>query len=150
MAHKRIDLETSLVAPELHAKLFRVDTYGLNCHTSPAYERTVEYVTELTEAVINVGVFTPVLIDRKITVIAGHGLVDVAIRIGLDDIPAIRIGDLSVEELEIFAKSMARYFNIAELEHETYLTEARQLHMILALTQTANDDQSRVSEKKSA
>ncbi len=125
MANKHIDLETSLVARELRDKLFRVDTYSLHCHTSSAYERSVDYVSNLTAAVINVGVFTPVLVDDKNTVIAGHGLVDAAMRIGLEDIPALRIEDLSTGELEIYENSMARYFSIAELEHEVYLTEAR-------------------------
>lgn len=150
MTKARPDLETSLVARELRDRLFRVDTYSLSCHTSPAYERSVDYVTNLTVAVINVGVFTPILVDGKNTVIAGHGLVDAAMRIGLEVIPALKIEDLSAGELDIYAKSMARYFNIAELDQRVFLAEARKMRVILALKQTANDDQSDESELMSS
>ncbi len=146
MTSEKIDLETSLVAPELRDKLFRVDAYRLSCRTSPAYERSVDYVSNLTEAMIRVGVFTPVLIDSKHTIIAGHGLVDAATRIGLEDIPALRVEDLSVDELDIYAKSMARYFGIAELDHETYLAETQQVRMILSMAQVVIDGQSGGSE----
>lgn len=139
MAEERIDLETSLVAPELHDRLFRVDPYSLDCHMSPANERSVAYVTELTEAVINVGVFTPVLIVRKNIILAGHGLVDAATRIGLDDIPALRIEDLDVDEWEIYTKSMARFLSLGEVPYETFLTEARKIMEIKALYDVAND-----------
>ena len=150
MTNKKVDLETSLVAQELWDRLLRVDPYALDCQFSPAAERSVEYVTELTNAVINIGVFTPVLVDENDIVVAGHGLVDAATRIGLEDIPAIRIEGLSAEEWEIYTKSMARFFSLGEVPFETFLSEARPIMELKAIYDVANDNNDGTDELTAA
>lgn len=139
MTINKVDLETSLVAQELWDKIFRVDPHELDCQFLSGSERSEEYITKLADAVINIDAFTPVLIDKRNRVIAGHGLVDAAIRIGLEDIPAIRIEGLSAEEWGIYANSMAHFFSLDELSFETFRAEAQKIIELKAVYDAAND-----------
>jgi ParB-like chromosome segregation protein Spo0J len=140
MAERRLDLETSLVAPELRGRLFRVDPRRLvsKLPASKHCDRTL--VARLVEGLIAIGVMTPVLLDGDGNVIAGHGLVAAAIQLDLDDIPAIDHDGLSLSERKAFAKSMARFFNDAGLDAQALRAEVRQAMVLTALLETAAED----------
>mgnify|MGYP001115487520 CR=1 FL=1 len=127
MLHYKIDLKTSLVARELRDKLFRVDPLNLTYKFQVVDEFYDEYISVIKDALICVGVLTPVLLDSDGSVIAGQSLVDAAIQIGLDNIPVINFGKLNAHERKICVNSMHRYFDIADLDHEFFLIETQHL-----------------------
>lgn len=140
MAERRLDLETSLVAPELRDKLFRVDPRQL-ASKPPApkpFNRT--HVARLVEGLIAIGVMTPVLLDGDGDVIAGHGLVAAAIELDLNDIPAIDHDGLSLSERRVFAKSMVRFFHDAGLGAQALGTEVRHAMVLRAFSEIAADE----------
>ncbi len=127
MSNHQIDLETSMVAPELRDKLYRIDPNTLNYKFQRYEEETEEIISDVIAAVTNVGVVTPVLLDEHGDVIACQSLVDAAIRIGLDDIPVINFNELSAEERIICLHSMRDYFDIADLDHDIFLSEIQEV-----------------------
>lgn len=127
MLDHKIDFETSLVARELRDTLFRVDPLKLTYKFQVHIDYYEGHLSDIEEAMICVGVLTPVLLDSEGCVIAGHSLVDAAIQIGLDDIPVINFGKLNAHERQICVSSMHRYFSIADLDQEVFLIETQHL-----------------------
>ena len=140
MAERRLDLENSLVAPELRQKLFRVGPRQLTGRLPAPKHLDRTHVARLVEGLIAIGVMTPVLLDGDGNVIAGHGLVAAAIELDLEDIPAINHDGLSPSELRAFAKSMARFFHDAGLDAQALRAEVRHAVVQSALFDTAAED----------
>lgn len=127
MAERKIYLEEWLVEPVLRDRLFRADPRLLNWEHSNTDLQDDRYIPMIEDAVLSIGVLTPVLLDREGNIVAGCGLVKVAIRFLLDDIPALRLEDLTPEELPVFTRSMSHYFDIVGLEKWVFRSEARQI-----------------------
>lgn len=140
MAERRLDLETSLVAPELRDKLFRVDPRQIASKLPAPKPCDRKHVARLVEGLIAIGVMTPVLLDGDGNVIAGHGLVAATIELDLDDIPAIDHDGLSLSERRAFAKSMARFFHDAGLDTRALRTEVRHAMVLMSFLEIAADE----------
>lgn len=146
LTERRLDLDTSLVAPELRDKLFRVDPRRLTSKLPAPKTCDPDHVARLVGGLIAIGVFTPVLLDSDGDIIAGHGLVAAAIQLDLDDIPALAHDDLTLSERKAFAVSMARFFHNAGLDHRAFRAEARHTMALTALLETIADKTRRVPE----
>jgi len=57
-------------------------------------------IGKLMEAIRQFGFIAPVLVDAESCLIAGHGRLEAALKLGLTEIPAIRIGHLSEREIQ--------------------------------------------------
>ncbi|MBA3910726.1 MAG: hypothetical protein C0524_12790 [Rhodobacter sp.] len=140
MAESHLDFETSLVAPELREKLFRVDPRRLASKLPAPKPCDRKHIARIVEGLVAVGVMTPVLLDCDGDVIAGHGLVAAAIELDLEDIPAIDHDGLSTSERRAFAKSMARFFHDAGLGAQALRTEVRHAMVLMAFSEIAADE----------
>lgn len=139
MLDHQIDIETYMVAPVLRDRLFRVSPFKLVYEFQTWDKHPEKYLSKILDALINIGFLTPVLIDTDSVVIAGQGLVEAAAHIGLDDIPALRLEELSAEERRIYIKMMHHFFNIAGLNRKDFLVEAQHIFSI-ALSASASSD----------
>ncbi len=101
MAH-RMDLETYMVADVLRDRLFRKPPEKLSNAIQLAERLNAEDHAEIEDSLYRMGILTPVLIDKYDRIVAGHGLVAAAKLIGLDDIPVLRLEELTVEEMTVF------------------------------------------------
>ena len=131
MNNKRLDLETSMVAPVLRDKLFRVNPEQLIRDFQPMGELDEEDISEIVETLCVMGFLTPVLIDRDNVIIAGQGLADAAMQTDLEDIPALRLDDLDAEERKTYFLMMHHFFKISELDPKIFRIEAQ---LILSFT----------------
>ena len=127
MSKHQIDYETSLIAPELRDKLFRLAPETLNYKFQRYDEDTEEIISDVMDAMICIGAVTPVLLNTQGKVIAWQCFVDASIRIGLDDIYMIDFEALNAEERIICLHSMRDYFEIADLDHDILLLEIEEL-----------------------
>ena len=127
MAESKIYLEEWLVAPVLRDRLFRANPRILNWEQCNTDEQDDRYLPMIEDAVLSIGLLTPVLLDSEGKIVAGCGLVKAAICLLVDDIPALRLEDLTPEEWPIFMHSMAHYFEIVGLEKWVFRSEARQI-----------------------
>ena len=127
MAERKIYLEEWLVEPVLRDRIFRADPRALNLDWCNTEGQPDGYIAMIKDVVLSIGVLTPVLLDSEGNIVAGCGLVKAAICLLLDDIPALRIEDLTPEEWPIFTQSMAHYFDIVRLEKRVFRSEARQI-----------------------
>ncbi|WP_170708808.1 MULTISPECIES: ParB N-terminal domain-containing protein [unclassified Ruegeria] len=127
MEIEKIDLETSMVAKELRSKLFRMNPADLHPDFQPLGELDRDDIAEIERSLIDIGVMTPVLITGDDTIVAGQGLVEAALQIGLDDIPALTLDDLSEEEYPLFFRQMYRFYRLANIDWEIFQIDAQQI-----------------------
>ena len=132
MEDHQIDFETYLVAEVLRDKLFRVSPFILRSKPQAAGDYTGKNLLKIVDALFAIGVMTPVLIDSGGAIIAGQGLVKAAMQIGLEDIPALRLEDLSAEERRIYIKMTFHFFRISGLDSEAILIEAQNISAFAA------------------
>lgn len=127
METEKPDLETSLVAKEFRDKLFRMKPADLHPDFQPLGKLDRDDIAEIARSLINIGVMTPVLTLGDNTIVAGQGLVEAALQIGLDDIPALRLEDLSEEEHPLFFRQMYRFYSLANIDWEIFQIDAQQI-----------------------
>jgi hypothetical protein len=74
-------------------KLTEVKTYGRNSRT-----HNKEQVKQIAESISEFGFTNPVLVDSDNVLIAGHGRLEASRRLGLKEIPAIRLPNLTEDQ----------------------------------------------------
>lgn len=60
-------------------------------------------VTQIAKSIKEFGFTNPILIDGHDRIVAGHGRLEAATRLGLEEVPTIRIEHLSTEQLRAYA-----------------------------------------------
>ena len=89
------DLQSELVVVYQSHDTLR--TYSRNART-----HSKDQVRKIAESIRMFGFTTPVLIDTKNTIIAGHGRVAAARLLGIDRVPTIRLESLSDDQIRAF------------------------------------------------
>ena len=117
MTH-RMDLETYMVADVLRDRLFRKRPEQLSNAIQLAERLNAEDHAEIQECLYRIGILTPVLIDKYDRIVAGHGLVAAAKLIGLDDIPVLRLEELTAEEMIEFCIMTEHFYGLAGIDPE--------------------------------
>jgi len=77
------------------------ETINLGCiHPNPRNARThsKKQIKQIATSIKSFGFTNPILIDAKNMLIAGHGRLEAAMHLGLDEVPAIRVENLSDAE----------------------------------------------------
>ena len=121
-----------------------LDLHGLNNGNNGSPSPSEQNVRILERHLSRRQIITPVLIDQDSNVIAGRGLAEAAIRLGVARIPAYRLEDLTVEDLAIYATSLLRFAVLLNLDREVFLAEANYVRDLaddieaIKNTQTAN------------
>ena len=68
----------------------------------------------LVRSIQEYGWTVPVLVDEQNVVIAGHGRIEAAKRMGLDKVPTIRLGDLTPEQVRAYRIADNRLTDLGE------------------------------------
>ena len=122
-----MDIETWMVQPLLRPLLFRTDPCALLQRYRAEFDLTEKYLEDLTNAVVLAGMLTPVLLDEEDNLIAGRDLVEVAVALGVDDIPALRQKDLLAGGQSDYLLTVARYFENVHLDPLVFLVEMQEV-----------------------
>lgn len=127
MAKEKLDLETYMVEPALRDRLFRVRPEDLKMNYQPLGELDDVDIADIREALYCMGFLNPTLIDRDNVVVAGQGVVTAAHQIGLDDVPVLRLEELSEDERRAYFYMTHHFYKIANLDPEIFRLEAQHI-----------------------
>lgn len=72
----------------------------ITCYGKNARMHSPEQIEQLVNSINEFGFTNPVLIDDDGNLIAGHGRLEAAEKLGLDDVPAIRLRNLSEKQVK--------------------------------------------------
>lgn len=99
--------------------------YERNARVHPKNQREA-----LVASIKRFGFRVPVLIDSEGCLVAGHARTEAAIEAGLDTIPALRVADLSAEELRAFRLADNRLAEMSSWDEELLAAEMQALQQI--------------------
>jgi DNA modification methylase len=91
---------TNNIAKTLSVVYMSIDTLAV--YSENARTHSPHQVRQIAASIKAFGFTNPVLIDRKNTIIAGHGRVAAAKLLGLDPVPTIRLEGLSQEQIRAY------------------------------------------------
>src|ERR1700676_5002723 len=75
---------------------------ALTAHPSNARTHSTQQIRQIAASIKEFGFTNPVLIDRNNTIVAGHGRVEAAKRLGMVEIPTIRLVGLTVDQIRSY------------------------------------------------
>jgi ParB-like chromosome segregation protein Spo0J len=74
----------------------------LKAYDRNARTHSFEQVAQIAASMIEFGFTNPVLIDKRGTIVAGHGRVEAARSLGLEDVPCIRLEHLTEDQVRAY------------------------------------------------
>jgi DNA modification methylase len=81
----------------LYQKIDQLKPFTRNART-----HTKRQIKQIAESIRVYGFVNPILVDRNNRIIAGHGRVEAAKLLGMDQVPTIRLEDLSEEQIQSY------------------------------------------------
>ena len=75
---------------------------ALKAYDRNARTHSPEQVAQIAASMVEFGFTNPVLIDKRGTIVAGHGRVEAAYSIGLEEIPCIRLEHLTEDQVRAY------------------------------------------------
>jgi ParB-like chromosome segregation protein Spo0J len=75
---------------------------ALKAYDRNARTHSPEQVAQIAASILEFGFTNPVLIDKRGTIVAGHGRVEAAYSIGLEEIPCIRLEHLTEDQVRAY------------------------------------------------
>ena len=70
--------------------------------TNPRTHSKKKQIRQIADSIERFGFTNPVLIDGNGGIVAGHGRIEAAIRLGIEKVPTIRLADLSAAEVRAY------------------------------------------------
>lgn len=74
----------------------------LKAYDSNARTHSPEQVAQIAASMVEFGFTNPVLIDKRGTIVAGHGRVEAARSLGLEEVPCIRLEHLTEDQVRAY------------------------------------------------
>lgn len=74
----------------------------LKAYDSNARTHSSEQVAQIAASMVEFGFTNPVLIDKRGTIVAGHGRVEAARSLGLEEVPCIRLEHLTEDQVRAY------------------------------------------------
>jgi DNA modification methylase len=98
-----MEVEMSLTEPN-HRRLSVVyqDVYALKPRTTNPRIHSKKQIAQIANAIRRFGFTNPVLVDDANGIVAGHGRVEGAKAVGLDQVPTVRLSDMSEAEIRAY------------------------------------------------
>ncbi|MGE0187578.1 MAG: ParB/Srx family N-terminal domain-containing protein [Hyphomonadaceae bacterium] len=105
-----------------HVRVSALKPYARNTRTHS--KRQIEQIARSIE---RFGFTNPVLVDDELTIIAGHGRVEAAKRLGLGDVPIIRLSRMSAADIRAYRIADNRLAELAGWDNELLAIELQGL-----------------------
>lgn len=117
----------AVLPPLLATKVETVSLASLQPFKTNARKHGETQIRKLVTSIERFGFVTPILIDGSGTIVAGHGRIIAARRLGLESVPAIRLDHLSESELRAYRIADNRLAERAEWDPDTLAIEWQEL-----------------------
>lgn len=98
-AHARTSTGTSRT---LQAQIEHRSVAGLKANPRNARTHSPKQISQIAASIAEFGFTNPILIDGNDTVVAGHGRLEAAKKVGLSTVPTLRLDHLSPEQLRAY------------------------------------------------
>ena len=98
---------------DLHLKVRYQDVAALKPYAGNARTHSDKQITQIAASIRNFGFNNPVLVDADNRIVAGHGRVEAAKRLGLPSVPTIRLDHLSDAERRAYVIADNRLAELA-------------------------------------
>ena len=108
-------------------KVEPVAVSALKPYAGNARTHSKKQIRQIAESIRTFGWTNPVLIDEGRRVVAGHGRLEAAKLLGLDQVPAIRLGDLSDAQVRAYIIADNRLAELAGWDEELLSIELKAL-----------------------
>jgi DNA modification methylase len=108
-------------------KVKMVATDRLVPHKANARTHSRKQIRQIAESIKRFGFTNPVLVDDAGGIIAGHGRVEAAKRLGLNDVPTLRLSHLSATEKRAYVLANNRLGELAGWDREILAIELQAL-----------------------
>src|SRR5260370_22666599 len=82
--------------------VFYQDVDDLEPRATNHRTQSKKQITQIGKAIRRFGIINPVLVDDANCIIAGHGRVEAAKELGLDQVPTVRLSDMSEAEIRAY------------------------------------------------
>ncbi|MBL8706225.1 MAG: ParB N-terminal domain-containing protein [Rhodospirillales bacterium] len=122
---------STLLPPPLAPKVEPVAIASLQPFKTNARKHGETQIRKLMTSIERFGFVNPVLIDASGTIVAGHGRVTAARRLGLGAVPAIRLDHLSAADLRAYRIADNRLAELAEWDSQTLAIEWQELQALV-------------------
>ena len=106
----------------LYQKISQLKPFTRNART-----HTKRQIKQIAESIRVFGFVNPVLVDRNNRIVAGHGRVEAAKLLGMDQVPTIRLEDLSEEQIQFYVITDNRLGELAGWNREILAVELQHL-----------------------
>ena len=106
----------------LYQKISQLKPFKRNART-----HTKRQIRQIAESIRVFGFVNPILVDRDNRIIAGHGRVEAAKLLGMDEVPTIRLEDLSEEQIQAYVIADNRLGELAGWDREILAIELQHL-----------------------
>jgi DNA modification methylase len=108
-------------------RIERVRVDALRPYARNARTHSKRQIEQIAASIKRFGFVNPVLIDDKLTIIAGHGRVEAARLLGLIEVPVLRVSHLSDEQKRAYIIADNRLAELAGWDRETLALEVEGL-----------------------
>jgi DNA modification methylase len=113
--------------PDLHLKVRYQDVAALKPYAGNARIHSDKQITQIAASIRNFGFNNPVLVDAESRIIAGHGRVEAAKRLGHTSVPTIRLDHMSDAERRAYVIADNRLAELAGWDREILKIELQAL-----------------------
>ena len=86
----------------LHHTVLMIPTWDLKPYENNARTHSPEQVEQLTKSIKQFGFNNPILVQEDLTVVAGHGRLMAAKKLGLESVPVIKLRHLTPEQVKAY------------------------------------------------
>jgi hypothetical protein len=97
-----MEVEMSLTEPNQRLSVVYQDVNALKPRTTNPRTHSKKQIAQIANAIRRFGFINPVLVDDANGIIAGHGRVEGAKAVGLDQVPTVRLSDMSEAEIRAY------------------------------------------------
>ncbi len=115
------------LADRFRAQVEWVRTSAIIPYTKNPRRHSTRQLKVLADGISRFGFLVPMIVDETGTLISGHGRVEAAKLVGLDQVPVIRVDHLTPEEVRAFRIADNRISDLSEWDDALLLPELREL-----------------------
>ena len=108
-------------------KVERIAVFTLKPYAGNARTHTKKQIRQIAQSIRTFGWTNPVLIDESRRVVAGHGRLEAAKLLGLEEVPAIRLSDLTEAQVRAYVIADNRLAELAGWDEEMLSIEIKAL-----------------------
>lgn len=113
--------------PKAKTKITYFAVDDLNPYQYNSRKHSESQITQIAKSITEFGFTNPILIDEKSTIIAGHGRVEAALSLGIEEVPCIMIKGLSESQKKAYVIADNKISENSEWDYNLLKSELKEL-----------------------